>query len=67
MDCGKKTGARPKPAQARSQVEEGAEDLAVRAVSAVGLPPDAGALSELQKEDGGKILVAALIRKHSGR
>jgi len=65
MDCGKKTGARPKPARARSHVEEGAEDLAVRVLSAVGLPPDTGAHSGLPKGHGGKILVAALLRKHT--
>jgi hypothetical protein len=56
------TGADP---VARSHDEEGAEDLAVRALSALELPPDTGSLSELRKGDGGKILVAALLRKHT--
>jgi REP element-mobilizing transposase RayT len=56
------TGADP---VARSHDEEGAEDLAVRALAATGLPPDTGSLSELRKGDGGKILVAALLRKHT--
>jgi hypothetical protein len=50
---------------ARSHDEEGAEDLAGRALAAVGLPPDSGSLSELRRGDGGKIFVAALLRKHT--
>lgn len=56
------TGADP---VARSHDKGEAEDLAVRALVAVGLPQDTGSLSELRKGDGGKILVAALLRKHT--
>jgi hypothetical protein len=34
-------------------------------LAATGLPPDTGSLSELRKGDGSKILVAALLRKHT--
>lgn len=56
------TGADP---VARSHDEGGAEELVVRALAAVGLPQGTGSLSELRKGDGGKILVAALLRKHT--
>jgi len=50
---------------ARSHDEAGAEELAIRALTAVGLPSDTGALAELRKGEGRKILVAALLRKHT--
>ena len=50
---------------ARSHDEAGAEELAVRALAAVGLPSDIRALAELRKGEGRKILVAALLRKHT--
>lgn len=56
------TGADP---VARSHDEGGAEELVVRALAAVRLPQGTGSLSELRKGDGGKILVAALLRKHT--
>jgi putative transposase len=54
------TGADP---VARSHDEAGAEELARRALAAVGLPSATKGLSKLRKGDAGKVLVAALLRE----
>ncbi|MBG7607824.1 MAG: hypothetical protein IZT59_07360, partial [Verrucomicrobia bacterium] len=56
------TGADP---VARSHDEAGAEELARRALAAVGLPSAAKSLSKLRKGDTGKVLVAVLLRERT--
>lgn len=56
------TGADP---VARSHDEAGAEELARRALAAVGLPSDPADLASHRKGDPGKVIVAALLRKHT--
>ncbi len=50
---------------ARGHDEAEAGELASRALRAVGLPVGVEGLSELRKGDGGKVLVAALLRKRT--